>query len=1771
MAGGVWVAVNASMKGFASTVLKETSSTAKRAGKQFENEFSSSGKLAGASLARAVESQTSKLATARNAQAQATKNLKTAEQELANIQNNSKASAVQIAAAEEKLSVARAKAEDATRRVTRDEAALDSLRETGVRASTAAANAEDKAASARITLVEATGRLGIAEADLEAKKQASEAASRELAAAEQRLGEARKSGDAKTISDSEKEFEKARKASDKASLDAAKAEGTLGEARVKVQNATDQLSAKQKTHASIVKEVADAQTTGSNATIKWGETLAGLDHPISGIMGKLTSFAGIAAGGLGLAGGVSFFSDAITQGMELDRVMGSLQAVTGSTGEVMAQVSAHAKQLGMDESLAGTSAASATDAMLALAKGGLSVQESMDAAKGSIQLAGAAQIDASQAADIQISTLNSFSLAADQAGRVADVLTNAANNSATGVTEMAESLKYAAPSAATLGVSLEDASTMLGLFANNGLKGSEAGTALRSSLLSMASPSKQQAQAMEELGLSAFDAQGKFVGLASVADQLSAAQGRMSDEAFVSAAATAFGSEAVSFATVAAKGGAAAFEELRGAMDRQGSAGETAGAKLAGMNGALDRFNNAMDDAKLRVYELIAPTLTQWLDSAGNSVTRLADSFSTALGFMERHPDVMKTIAGAAAGVVGGFAAIKAAQAGLWAISFTKEFAATLKAMPALLRAQATGTQTATVAQHGFNTALRANPIGAVITVISALVGALVWFFTSTETGKGIWSSFVSSLQAGWQWLVNYLTPVWDGIVAAWNVAWGWISTAIGPVWTATVDALRAGWQWVSSTFSTVWDLFMQYTTWAWGNFQTYVVPVWNFTVDALKAGWNWVSNTFATVWNALVQYTQWAWGNFQTYVVPVWNAVISGLKLGYNWIINSLAYVWNELVAFWSTPIGWIRDAFGWIVDAASAWIDLLVNGNYSGKLAELLGLEEDSFIVSAVLGIRQAFSDLGTAWEELKAAFTGGDQGYGALASLIGEDRAKVIADLVAGIGDKFRALGAAWEELKAAFTGGDQGYGGLAALIGEDKAKLAADAVAKIGETFRNLGAAWEELKAAFTGGDQGYAGLAALIGEERAKAVADAVAGVHDKLVALKDFIVTQWETNVRPKIDAFAQQWEKLSHSIAPILEVIKGHLQVLWDKLTEFLSTIWEPVLKPALITLAAILSGPVVIAITSVVAVVGTFIAVIGSIAYVLVSLPLWVQQAVEAVKAWWNDLLARTQETFNAAGQAVSNWYNTHIATIPDRVKSAIDGAVNWFTQFPSRIQSVFANAGTWLIEAGKSIIRGLINGVRSMAGFVSDAIRSVVPDVVERHVPGLQFGGEIPGFAGGGRLPTTGPGTDRVDGILGVTAKGMPIARVNAGEYVVNRQSTEKYGNELRAINAGTFPRLPGYASGGEVADITDKELLDLARGSQSIPLQGAPYVWGGVKWGDCSGAMSAFANAADGRAPFGSRFATSNQASELTARGFRRGRGQPGDLRIGFVNGGPGGGHTAGTLPDGTNVEMGGGGSGGGKVGPHAAGAHDAYFTDFFFKPVKSATSEHAALDTAGVATQVPPTPNIEGVAKQELPKFDPTQAKPMSPQDAAAYGYQVANQVFWDEIGEGGLEGLAEQAFWDFFGAGDSLTKDLVDKAREPQSLPDWYGTTHPDNPATHTARESAEDTAEHAAQLTDEEKRKDPQLKGAVYDTGGWLRPGELAVNLSGKPEKILSPQDTEEYLRGEITVVVNVDGDEVLRRKVDATEKQVTINTRDIKDIKGERRPAGAGVHLLS
>lgn len=343
----------------------------------------------------------------------------------------------------------------------------------------------------------------------------------------------------------------------------------------------------------------------------------------------LKSSSGIAAAvgkglGLAVAAGTTVaaigLKKVIELGVEYQKSLNTLQSVTQATGTQMVQVGNLAKELGADLSLPATSAADAAAAMTELAKGGLTVEQAMAAAKGTLQLAAAAQIDAARAAEIQSDALNQFGLAATEAGRVADLLANTANAASGEVTDIANALKFVGPVAKTVGAPIESVATAIGLIATQGIRGEQAGTSLRGMIASLAAPSGPAAKALNELGLKAFDATGKFVGLRSITEQLAKAKGRMTEAAFTEAAAIAFGNEGMTVASALASTGAKAFDEMAVSVQRAGGAAEVAGAKAKGLGGAWEGLKSQLETTGIEIFEVIDGPLESVVRSAAKHI-----------------------------------------------------------------------------------------------------------------------------------------------------------------------------------------------------------------------------------------------------------------------------------------------------------------------------------------------------------------------------------------------------------------------------------------------------------------------------------------------------------------------------------------------------------------------------------------------------------------------------------------------------------------------------------------------------------------------------------------------------------------------------------------------------------------------------------------------------------------------------------------------------------------------------------------------------------------------------------------------------------------------------------------------------------------------------------------------------------------------------------------------------------------------------------------------
>ncbi|MFS0068022.1 hypothetical protein ACL1G7_04735 [Corynebacterium striatum] len=472
--------------------------------------------------------------------------------------------------------------------------------------------------------------------------------------------------------------------------------------------------------------------------------------------------------------------------------------------------------------------------------------------------------------------------------------------------------------------------------------------------------------------------------------------------------------------------------------------------------------------------------------------------------------------------------------------------------------------------------------------------------------------------------------------------------------------------------------------------------------------------------------------------------------------------------------------------------------------------------------------------------------------------------------------------------------------------------------------------------------------------------------RDKLIVLKDFAIVAWDF-MKAKWGEFTVGFGQFYQTwIAPVVSVmgtvfqvlgtvVMGALQGIWTGMQfvgSVISTVWSSVIQP---TLSVFMS--VVQAVGSFVAPI--FMAIIGGAFRTMGTL----------ISSIWSGVIKPAWDFFrNAAGlladvltgnfSNIGNRFSSMGDAIHNVVRGAINTAMNLFKsifeaakgvaaafaqsignmvnsvrgkigemmgvlgQIPSKIQGVFASAGTWLVNAGKNIISGLINGIKSMFGQVGNAIGSIMPDKI-RGMLGFMDGGVVMAEGGITRAYIDG-GIDKLERYANGGSREDHRAQIAKGgewrvwaepetggeSYIPLAKSKRKRSTQILAKTADIFglsvvdkkgqrvqpgsasqvapARAQYFADGG----ITAKTLRDFVEGrpanghQASRSLEGAPYVWGGSNWGDCSGAMSAVAAFAAGISPFPRKFATGNEAAWLSSHGFRHGRGKQGDLRFGL---------------------------------------------------------------------------------------------------------------------------------------------------------------------------------------------------------------------------------------------------------------------------------------------
>lgn len=369
---------------------------------------------------------------------------------------------------------------------------------------------------------------------------------------------------------------------------------------------TESASTKMQQSHKKVKDTAKESADGAKKS--WEEsnqsTVASTESATSKMAGLIKKSAAV----IGVAS-VAATKKTIDVGKSFEAGMSEVQAISGASGKDLEKLSAKAKQMGATTKFSATESATALKYM---AMAGWKTNQMVSGLSGVMNLAAASGEDLGTVSDIVTDSMTAFGLKAKDSGHFADVLAKASSSSNTNVAMMGETFKYVAPLAGSMKYSIEDTATAIGLMANAGIKGSQAGTSLRSIITRLVKPPKDAATALNALGISTTKADGSMKPLRETMAELREKFSGLTESQKASYASSIAGQEAMSGLLAIVNASDSDFNKLQKAIDNSsGAAKKQADVMNNNLQGALYDLGSVAESVGIGIYEDIKTPLTK--------------------------------------------------------------------------------------------------------------------------------------------------------------------------------------------------------------------------------------------------------------------------------------------------------------------------------------------------------------------------------------------------------------------------------------------------------------------------------------------------------------------------------------------------------------------------------------------------------------------------------------------------------------------------------------------------------------------------------------------------------------------------------------------------------------------------------------------------------------------------------------------------------------------------------------------------------------------------------------------------------------------------------------------------------------------------------------------------------------------------------------------------------------------------------------------------------
>ena len=668
-------------------------------------------------------------------------------------------------------------------------------------------------------------------------------------------------------------------------------------------------------------------------------------------------------------GVVGLGTAAVKTAADFDSAMSKVAAVSGATGSDLEALRDKAREMGEKTKF---SASEAAEAMNYMAMAGWKTEDMLSGIEGVMNLAAASGEDLATTSDIVTDALTAFGLTAKDSGHFADILAAASSNANTNVSMMGETFKYCAPIAGALGFSAEDTAEAIGLMANAGIKGSQAGTALRTIMNNLSGDVKICGSSIGEVTVATTNADGSMRDLSDILADCRTAFSGLSESEKAAAAESLVGKNAMSGFLALMNAGEADINKLSSAIDNcDGCAAGMAETMNDNLAGQLTILKSQLQELAISFGELLMPAIR------------------TIVGWIQKFVDWLNSMDEGTRKVIVTIALVAAA-IGPVLIIVGKVISA-IGTIMTIIPKLAGVINAAKGVIAAFNAVCAANPYVLIIAAIVALVAAFIYLWNNCEEFRQFWIDL-------WESIKEIAVAVWEALKAFFQAAWEAIKTTAVTVWNAIKDFFTGLWEGIKNIFTTVVNALSTFLTNAWNAIKNTVTTVFNAIKTFFTTIWNEIKSVITTVVTAISTFLSTAWNGIKTAITTVLNAIKSvvttvwnGIKTTITNIVNGIK---NAVTTAWNNIKSAVSNAANAIKNAVSNAFNAMLNGikNVCGNIYGAVKSGFDKAINFVKNLASEAFQ-----WG---ADFIGGI--VNGIKSMIGK-----VGDAVSSVADKIRSF--------------------------------------------------------------------------------------------------------------------------------------------------------------------------------------------------------------------------------------------------------------------------------------------------------------------------------------------------------------------------------------------------------------------------------------------------------------------------------------------------------------------------------------------------------------------------------------------------------------------------------------------------------------------------------------------------------------------------------------------------------------------------------------------